>query len=313
MASHSEESQDQSLASDGTSFPVVQDPGGDYSTLQMLMSSQSGSMGQLLPFVSTSEVMPTQGLASQTAAVSAELTLTEETFRNYVTQLQNLTSPLPSSAVMASQELSLPQSSAITTDSGQPPRISSPQLTTLTPSQIMIVSSTQLLPLSSQSQVAMGTSQLTVTSQSLTDASVSDLSTLSAPQLTTIMSQQHLTDFSVGQHDRPMTSTAHPLESLLEEAARDIREEANNGDLSLNDKSLESSRLEQESEMISSTDVFKDGEEMDESMEEDTRTLDPHGEYPETITEEWSQLFKEQITPYFGKSQIMLITYTCIC
>ena len=41
-----------------------------------------------------------------------------------------------------------------------------------------------------------------------------------------------------------------------------------------------------------------------EEMEEVSGTLDASGEYPQSITEEWTQLFKDQITPYFGKNQV---------
>ncbi|XP_003726195.2 uncharacterized protein LOC100889959 [Strongylocentrotus purpuratus] len=325
MESHGDDDQ---MNPDISPFHGNQDSSSAYSALQMLTSAQpspaEGLPGRVLQFIPVINVTSSESIASdvmsqsQSVTVQAPSELCDETIllRNYISQFQNLAAlqPFPPALVMAPQDSSMTASNAsliTSSETANPPSASLPKLTTLTPSQFMLVSSTELLPMTSSSQITMTTSHPTMTSPSSLVASSPDLLTFTSPQLTTMMSQAasslqtipSLTDLvpsvidGVVSNQESVTSSQLPAsldplvlpatdpQSLLDVATQVIREDAQD--------------LPNDVEAGETDFTTCWG---DTLVEEPTTSsaLDDDGEYHDSFTEEWSRHFKEKFSPYFG-------------
>ncbi|XP_054774249.2 uncharacterized protein LOC129282386 [Lytechinus pictus] len=309
---------DDPLNTDISPFHPSQDSNNAYSTLQMLTSTQpspaeglQGMVSQFIPFVNvTSSESATTDIMSQSHTVTVPVAseLCDDTIiGRYLTGFQ----PLHSALVMAPQDSSMVASNASLltsaeavqpSDTAQPPTASSPQLTTLTPSQFMLVSSTQLLPFTSSSQVTVTTSHPTMTSPSSLASSSSELLTFTTPQLATMMSQG--------------TSTMQSLTDLVPSVIDDVSNQAvvTSSQLSTSLDSLVLPGANPQNLLEVATKAIREDAE-DEAGEADFATcwddnigeepgassaLDDDGEYQESFTNEWSRLFKEKFSPYFG-------------
>ncbi|XP_072164827.1 uncharacterized protein [Diadema setosum] len=336
MASDLSEGQGSTLPAGTTPFSSVQDPNNTYSSLQLLTSQQglidpmaSMSSTQLIPFTAVSQVATSQmgsspsiassGIAGQSLSAHPELTFNEEALF-YVSQtLQGLPSPLQPSAaslVMSAQEPPMSSSNSEVLASLQSPINSSSLLTPLTSSQLMLVSSAQYLPLSLP-QVPPKSSNLTMTSASLATESQSLIQT---PQLSNIMCHQPATvdehrlsastvadpkvatpSLDETPHQEPsgilQSDLEAPLEDLMQTAAsdRNILEQAT-GDMHADVLCLD---LKQGSEKNFQTDLDRTAGSLVPGNDLGTSSV-CDADYPDALTEEWAQLFKEKITPYFG-------------
>lgn len=344
-AEQADDNQGSGLSSDVLPFHALQDANSAYSALQLLTATQPSLVDTIqgmpahyitnlpvvnVPQVASSEVV-TEVVTSDTMMVphgvtaQPELSISEEAlFRNYINQLTSLQNSLQSQLSMASQESGENSSLLTSSDTIQPTSIISSQPATYSPSQYMLVP-TQLLPPSSSSssaQVTMAMSNVAIPPSSLTASSSSEnFLTLTAPQLTTIMSQQSPalqpvpspTDLNVPlapptkgklSEQASMTSSqlATPLEALvmpeakqanlLEVASREIREHA----------AEESIHDEDDEEGDDEGFLDENCQVVHLCKQEDTPAFFQcdGGEYPEHVVNEWAQLFKEKITPYFG-------------